>query len=53
VEICLGVDSVVRSALLRGSEQMGDHAAKCFETRGDTGGREAGFIFFTAVEAEC
>lgn len=46
MEVFLGVYGVVLSALLGGSEQMGDHAAKCFETRGDTCGRKAGFIFF-------
>jgi len=46
VEVCFGVYGVVLSALLGGSEQMSDHATKCFETRGDTCGQKAGFIFF-------
>lgn len=46
MKVGLGVYGVVPSALLRRNDQVGDHVAKCFETRGDTCGRVAGFIFF-------
>ena len=46
MEVRLCVNGVVLSTLLGGSEQMGDHTAKRFKARGDTCGREAGFIIF-------